>query len=82
MKDHEKTLLFDLKQIQLKIGTDKSIEPQRNYIRAKFLEDRIDELLPIKNFFFHKIFKGNSEETKRRNAIEKRELYRLIEVHM
>ena len=42
LKDHEKTLLSDLKQIQLKLGTDKSIEPQRNYIRAKFIEDRID----------------------------------------
>ena len=27
LKDHEKTLLSDLKQIQLKLGTDKSIEP-------------------------------------------------------
>ena len=82
MKDHEKTLLSDLKQIQLKIGIDKPIEPQRNYIRAKFIEDRIDELLPIGNFFFHKIFKGNSEEVKRRNVIEQRELYRLIEMQM
>ena len=39
-------------------------------------------MLPIANFFFHKIFKGDSEETKRRNVIEKRELHRLIEMHM
>ena len=39
-------------------------------------------MLPVENFFFYKMFPGDSEDSKRRNAIEKRELYRLIEVHM
>ena len=38
--------------------------------------------MPSENFFFHKIFKGNSEEAQRRNAVEKRELHRLIESHL
>ena len=77
------TLLSDLKQIQLDLGIDKSIEPQKNYIRAKFIEDRIDALLPISNFFFHKIFKGDSEDIdiRTKNKIERRELNRLIKAH-
>ena len=82
MKDHDKTLLQDMQQIQIDIGVDKPIEPMRNYIRSKFLKDRIDELLPKENFFFHKIFKGNSEDAIRRNLIEKRELHRFIDMHM
>ena len=81
LTDHEKTLVSDLRQIQLEIGLEKPIEPMENYIRAKFIETRIDELLPSKNFFFYKIFTGDSEEVQRRNAIEKRELDRLIETH-
>ena len=38
--------------------------------------------MPPENFYFHKIFKGESEEIKRRNAIEKRDLHRLIEMLM
>ena len=53
-----------------------------NKVRGKFIDDRIEELLPFKNFFFHKMFPGNSEEVQRRNKIEKRELHRLIKAHM
>ena len=79
---HYKILIEDLLKIQTETGLEKSIEPQQNYIRAKFISDRIDELLPSKNFFFFKIFKGESKETQRRNTIEKRELDRLIRAHM
>ena len=61
---------------------DKPIEPQLNKVRGKFIDDRIEELLPSENFFFHKMFPGNSEEVQRRNKIEKRELHRLIKAHM
>ena len=64
--------------MQEEIGLDKSIAPQRNPIRLKFLEKRINELLPMENFFFFKIFLGESKETLRRNTIESRELQRLI----
>ena len=53
-----------------------------NKVRGKFIDDRIEELLPSKHFFFHKMFPGNSEEVQRRNKIEKRELHRLIKAHM
>ena len=53
-----------------------------NKVRGKFIDDRIEELLPSEHFFFHKMFPGNSEEVQRRNKIEKRELHRLIKAHM
>ena len=78
---HQKTLLEDLKQIQIDIGIDKVIEPQDNYIRGRFIEARIEELLPEDNFFLFKIFSGNSQETQLRNQVEARELQRLIDAH-
>ena len=78
---HQKTLLEDLKQIQIDIGIDQVIEPQDNYIRGRFIEARIEELLPDENFFLFKIFSGNSQETKLRNQVEARELQRLIDAH-
>ena len=38
-------------------------------------------MLPFENFFFHKIFKGDSEDVKTKNRIERRELNRLIKAH-
>ena len=38
-------------------------------------------MLPFENFFFHKIFKGESEEITTKNEIERRELNRLIKAH-
>ena len=70
-----------MKQIQTDIGIDKVIEPQENYIRGNFIEDRIEQLLPEENFFLFKIFPGNSQETKLRNQVEARELQRLIDAH-
>ena len=55
--EHQKRLVEDLKSIQETLGLDKLIEPQENYVRAKFIEERIDELLVEENFFFYKIFK-------------------------
>ena len=57
------------------------IEPQDNYIRGRFIEARIEELLPEENFFLFKIFSGKSQETKLRNQVEARELQRLIDAH-
>ena len=82
LTEHEKTLTEDLRSIQLKLGINEKIEPQRNSIREEFIEQRIDDLLPTKNFFFFKIHYGDSKDAKRRNAIEKRELLRLIDAHM
>ena len=70
-----------MKQIQTDIGIDKVIEPQDNYIRGRFIEARIEELLPEENFFLFKIFSGNSQETQLRNQVEARELQRLIDAH-
>ena len=53
-----------------------------NTIRANFFKKRIDDLLPDDNFYFHKIFKGQSEENKRRNALERKELEKLVENHL
>ena len=77
----EKDLLNDLKQIQEKIGKDKRIEKQQNPIKSELIEQRIEKLLPDENFYFFKIFTGSSETSKLRNAIEKKELIRLIENH-
>ena len=44
------------------IGLEKTIEPQDNYIRAKFIEERIDQLLLEENFFFFKIFKESEKD--------------------
>ena len=71
LNEHQKTLLKDLKQIQHGLGgSEKEMEPQWNYVRSKFIEERIDYLLPARNFYFHKIFAGDSEEVQRKNLIE------------
>ena len=44
------------------IGLEKMIEPQENYVRAKFIEERIDQLLVEENFFFFKIFKQSEKD--------------------
>ena len=51
-----------MKTIQEETGLDKPIEPQENYVRAKFIEKRIDELLVEENFFFYKIFKASDKD--------------------
>ena len=38
--------------------------------------------MPKENFFFFKIHYGETEDAKRRNAIEKREIVRLIDAHV
>ena len=48
-------------------------------MKANFIEQRIDELFPLENFYFFKIFKGESEDIKERNKIEQEELLNLIE---
>ena len=50
-----------------------------NPIKVKYIEKRIDELFPFENFYFFKIFKGQSQEIKERNEIEQEELLKLIE---
>ena len=56
------------------IGLENTIEPQENYIRAKFIEDRIDKLLVEENFFFFKIFKQSDKDYQLKNAIEFEEI--------
>ena len=48
-------------------------------MKASYIEQRIDELFPLENFYFFKIFKGESEDIKERNKIEQEELLNLIE---
>ena len=38
--------------------------------------------MPAENFCFHKIYDGDSEEIKAKNALEKKDLCKLIEMHM
>ena len=64
------------------IGLEKTIEPQENYIRAKFIEERIDELLVEENFFFFKIFKESEQDYELKNAIEFEEIKRLVELNL
>ena len=59
-----------MKTIQQNIGLDKLIEPQENYVRAKFIDERIDELLNEENFFFFKIFKNSEKDYDTKNQIE------------
>ena len=72
---------MDLKTIQLGIGVEKLIEPQENHVRAKFIEQRIDQLLVEENFFFFKIFKSSEKDYQLKNAIELEEIKRLVEVN-
>ena len=64
------------------IGLEKTIEPQENYIRAKFIEERIDQLLVEENFFFFKIFKESEQDYEEKNAIEFEEIKRLVELNL
>ena len=41
-----------------------------NPVKAKFIEDRIDEIFPFENFYFFKIYKGDSQDILERNRIE------------
>ena len=63
------------------IGLEKTIEPQDNYIRAKFIEERIDMLLVEENFFFFKIFEQSEKDYQLKNAIELEEIERLVELN-
>ena len=74
-------MVEDLKKIQSDIGLDKEIEPQKNYVREKFIDQRIEELLTEDNFFFFKIFQNHEKDYKLKNEIEKREIERLIKAH-
>jgi len=74
-------LVEDLKKIQTDIGLDKDIKPQHNYVREKFIEQRIEELLTKDNFFFFKIFQSHETDYKLKNKIEKWEIERLIKAH-
>ena len=40
--------------------------------KARFIEERIDDLFPDKNFYFYKIFEGNDEKSRDRNLFEQR----------
>ena len=59
-----------MKTVQEETGLDKPIEPQEHYVRAKFIEERIDELLMEENFIFFKIFKASDKDFALKNAIE------------
>ena len=54
--------------------------PQENYVRARFIDARIDELLPEENFFFFKIFKETEQDYDQKNQIESEEIKRLIDM--
>ena len=58
------------------------MKPRMNPIKAKFIDDRIDKIFPLENFYFFKIFKGEGAEVQERNLIEQEELIRLIEDNM
>ena len=65
--EHQKTLVEDMKIIQQDTGHDKPIEPKENYVRAKFIDKRIDELIVEDNFFFFKIFKSSEKDFDKKN---------------
>ena len=71
-----------MRTIQMDIGLEMTIEPQENYIRAKFIEERIDKLLVEENFFFFKIFKQSEKDYQLKNAIEFEEIERLVELNL
>ena len=71
LTDYQKILINDLKLIQLKAGVDEPLESQQNHIRSDFIKSRIDDILPSKNFFFFKIFEGDSKEVETLNEMEK-----------
>ena len=49
--------------IQKEKGEDEILEPQQNTVRAKQIENRIEELLPKENFYFFKLFGGVVEDS-------------------
>ena len=48
-------------------------------MRAKFIEERIDELLMEENFYFYKIFKASEKDFDLKNKIEHEEIKRLVD---
>ena len=71
LTDYQKILVDDLKLIQLKAGVDEQLKSQQNCIRSDFIKSRIDDILPSENFFFFKIYEGDSEEVEDLNSREK-----------
>ena len=71
LMDYQKILVEDLKLIQLKAGENEPLKSQQNYIRSDFIKSRIDDILPSENFFFFKIFEGDSKEVETLNEMEK-----------
>ena len=73
LQQEEKDLVESLRQIQVEIGLDKDIETQNNPVLEKHIDKRIEELFPIENFYFFKIFddtSGDEESVSKRNEIE------------
>ena len=58
------------------------MKPQENHVRAKFIDERIDQLLVEENFFFFKIFKESEQDYEEKNAIEFEEIKRLVELNL
>ena len=54
------------------------IELQENAVRAKRIEDTIDQLLPESNFYFFKIFNDDIEVNRQKNKIEEEHILKLI----
>ena len=48
-------------------------------MKAKFIEDRIDDLFPKENFYFFKVFNEVNGLNKLRNEIETEQLIKLID---
>ena len=60
------------------IGLKETIEPQENYVRAKFIEERIDELLVEENFFLSKYLKNQSKIINWKMQLSSRKLRDLL----
>ena len=55
------------------------LEIQPNWVKAKFIEDRIDDMFPNENFYFFKVFNEENGYNKLRNEIETEHLIKLID---
>ena len=47
-------MIRELREVQIQLGIKEPLKPIENPMRRKFLEGRLEELLPEENFYFYK----------------------------
>ena len=54
----------------MELGIDKPLLSQKSPKKIEEIQEKIDKLLPEKNFYFFKKFKGDDKESEAKNKLE------------